>query len=210
MTEPTGGGGAGTVTVGPGTLTVTVLVTVRVWTIAAGVVLPALPMTMPMSNSTRPPRTAPMILSGRRLLRGELAGCSLAGGSWWSAVLCVLTWGTFPSPHGQPPSAAPGPWGLSGTGRPRSPGPAPRAPGTPKLSGSQGPCRQRRLGTKWESPALAVAVEGSLPLTCAWLHLREHGDDLVRKIRMHSWGSRGRGFESRRPDQNLQVRRGFR
>src|SRR5712664_3822034 len=47
------------------------------------------------------------------------------------------------------------------------PGPPLRAPGTPELSGSQGPCRQRRLGTKWESPALAVALEGSLLLTCA-------------------------------------------
>jgi hypothetical protein len=69
-----------------------------------------------------------------------------------------------------------------------SPGPELRAPGTPELSGSQGPCRQRQLGTKWESPALAVVPERSLLLTCASLHLREHGDDLVRKMQMHSWG----------------------
>jgi hypothetical protein len=83
-----------------------------------------------------------------------------------------------------------------------SPGHELRAPGTgdTRAEWVTRNCRQRRLGTKWESPALAVAPEGSLPLTCAWLHLREHGDDLVRKIRMHSWGSRGRGFKSRRPD----------
>jgi hypothetical protein len=77
-----------------------------------------------------------------------------------------------------------------------SPGHELRAPGTgdTRAEWVTRNCRQRRLGTKWESPALALAPEGSLPLTCAWLHLREHGDDLVRKIRMHSWGSRGRGF----------------
>jgi hypothetical protein len=50
-------------------------------------------------------------------------------------------------------------------------------------------CEPRRLGTKWESPALATALYGSVPLTCAWRDLRDRDGDLVAEIRMHGWGS---------------------
>jgi hypothetical protein len=54
------------------------------------------------------------------------------------------------------------------------------------------PARRRRLGTKWESRALARALHSSIPLTCARAHLRKYGPDLVVAIGMHGWGSRGR------------------
>jgi hypothetical protein len=56
------------------------------------------------------------------------------------------------------------------------------------------PTRRRRLGTKWESRALARALHSSVPLTCARVHLRKYGPDLVAAIGMHGWGSRGRRF----------------
>ena len=59
---------------------------------------------------------------------------------------------------------------------------------------------QRQLGTNWESPALVRALCGSIPLTSAWLHVRKRGVDLVAEMWIHGWGSRGRGFKSRRPD----------
>jgi hypothetical protein len=62
------------------------------------------------------------------------------------------------------------------------------------------PTRRRRLGTKWESRALARALHSSIPLTCARVHLRKYEPDLVVAIGMHGWGSRGRRFKSGRPD----------
>jgi hypothetical protein len=58
------------------------------------------------------------------------------------------------------------------------------------------PARRRRLGTKWESRALARALHSSIPLTCARVHLRKYEPDLVVAIGMHGWGSRGRRFKS--------------
>ncbi len=66
--------------------------------------------------------------------------------------------------------------------------------------GTIGGIARRRLGTKWESPALMTALYSSGLLTCARRHLRKYVGDLVAEIWMHGWGSRGRGFESRRPD----------
>jgi len=63
-----------------------------------------------------------------------------------------------------------------------------------------GPTPIRRLGTKWESRALARALHSSIPLTCARVHLRKYGPDLVVAIGTHGWGSRGRRFKSGRPD----------
>jgi len=63
----------------------------------------------------------------------------------------------------------------------------------------------RRLGSRWEPPTLASALGSSVSLTCAALHLRKHGGDQVAKTQMHSWGSRGRGFKSRRPDTGLPT-----
>src|ERR1039458_5608524 len=57
-----------------------------------------------------------------------------------------------------------------------------------------------RLGTRWEPPALVTALGGLVLLACAPLHLQKHSGVLVARIRMHAWGSRGRGFKSRRPD----------
>jgi hypothetical protein len=56
-----------------------------------------------------------------------------------------------------------------------------------------------RLGTKWESPALAGAFYGSLLLPCARLYLRKYGSVLVAGMWMLSWGSRGRQSKSGRP-----------
>jgi hypothetical protein len=53
---------------------------------------------------------------------------------------------------------------------------------------------------KWESRALAGALCRSVLLTCARLHLQEHGHNLVAEMWMLSWGSRGRRFKSGRPD----------
>jgi hypothetical protein len=50
------------------------------------------------------------------------------------------------------------------------------------------PARRRRLGTKWESRALARALHSSIPLTCARVHLRKYEPDLVVAIGMHGWG----------------------
>jgi hypothetical protein len=58
----------------------------------------------------------------------------------------------------------------------------------------------RRLGTKWELPALVTALCGSVLLTCARRDLRDRDSDLVVGIGMHGWGSRGRRFKSGRPD----------
>ena len=41
-------------------------------------------------------------------------------------------------------------------------------------------------------------------LEATWANVREHAAD-----RPDYWGSRGRGFKSRRPDKNTQVRAGF-
>ena len=57
-----------------------------------------------------------------------------------------------------------------------------------------------RVGMKWEPPALTAAFQGCDVLSCGRLDLGEHGDDQVQKGWVHSWGSRGRGFKSRRPD----------
>jgi hypothetical protein len=65
------------------------------------------------------------------------------------------------------------------------------------------PCRYSqavRVGTAWEPLALRTARSGSRLLTCASLHLRKRISMRVRVTCMHSWGSRGRGFKSRRPD----------
>jgi hypothetical protein len=56
------------------------------------------------------------------------------------------------------------------------------------------------LGTNWEPRALTDEFYGSRLLVCAGLHLRELENGLVAGIGMHAWGSRGRGFKSRRPD----------
>ena len=55
-------------------------------------------------------------------------------------------------------------------------------------------------GNEVESRALVSALCRSVLLTCAWLHLQEHGHDLVAGMWMHSWGSRGRRLKSGRPD----------
>jgi hypothetical protein len=58
----------------------------------------------------------------------------------------------------------------------------------------------RRLGTKWEPPALMTAPEA---LFCSPVHggdLRDRNNDLVVGIGVHGWGSRGRRFKSSRPD----------
>ena len=86
-----------------------------------------------------------------------------------------------------------------------SPGPALRAPATPQAEWVTRNCRKRRLGTKWESPALVRALRGSILLTCARLHVRKREDDLAARIWMHGWGSRGRGFKSRRPDAGQKA-----
>jgi hypothetical protein len=65
------------------------------------------------------------------------------------------------------------------------------------------------LGTTWEPRPLFRAPGGSALLACARRDLQDRVKVQRRTIRVHSWGSRGRGFESRRPDKNLQVRRGF-
>ena len=91
-----------------------------------------------------------------------------------------------------------------------SPGPALRAPATPQAEWVTRNCRQRRLGTKWESPALVRALRGSILLTCARLHVRKREDDLAARIRMHGWGSRGRRFKSGRPDHCLAGQRPLR
>jgi hypothetical protein len=56
------------------------------------------------------------------------------------------------------------------------------------------------LGTKWEQPALMMALCGSLLLACARLHLRKHRIVLVAGMWVLSGGSRGRRFKSGRPD----------
>ena len=66
------------------------------------------------------------------------------------------------------------------------------------------------MGPAWESLALTRALPGSRLLTSALLHLRKRVSMLAGMTGVHSWGSRGRGFKSRRPDQNLQVRASFR
>jgi hypothetical protein len=64
---------------------------------------------------------------------------------------------------------------------------------TPRRAGSPGLAARLvelgRLGTKWESPALARAFHGSLLLPCARLHLRKYGIALVAGMWMLSWGS---------------------
>jgi hypothetical protein len=67
------------------------------------------------------------------------------------------------------------------------------------------PARRRQLGTKGESRALAKAIRSSIPLTCAWVHLRKYGPDLVVAMGIHGWGSRGRRFKSGRPDAGQRL-----
>jgi hypothetical protein len=67
------------------------------------------------------------------------------------------------------------------------------------------PTHRRRLGTKWESRALARALHSSIPLTCARVHLWKYGPDPVVAIGMHGWGSRGGRFKSGRPDAGQEL-----
>jgi hypothetical protein len=50
------------------------------------------------------------------------------------------------------------------------------------------PAHRRRLGTKWEPRVLARALHSSIPPTCALVHLRKYGPDLMARISMHGWG----------------------
>jgi hypothetical protein len=84
---------------------------------------------------------------------------------------------------------------------------SPRLPITPGGLMRPGAAVQRlaviRVGPAWESLTLRTALPGSRLLTRAPLHLRERISTLVRLVCMHSWGSRGRGFKSRRPDTEV-------
>jgi hypothetical protein len=67
----------------------------------------------------------------------------------------------------------------------------------------------RGLGTKWESPALATALYGSVPSPVHGRDLRNYDSDLVAGIGMRGWGSRGRRFKSGRPDAGQKAGSGF-
>jgi len=71
---------------------------------------------------------------------------------------------------------------------------APRRSGS-SVSPTPGPGNAAGAGTRRESPALFRAPHGSVLLTCARLHLQEHGRFRVAGMWMHSWGSRGRRFK---------------
>jgi hypothetical protein len=62
------------------------------------------------------------------------------------------------------------------------------------------------LGTKWEPPALMMALGGCLLLTCARLHVRKHGSALVAGMCVHSWG---RGVAGSNPAVPTQVKGWF-
>src|SRR5690242_3115662 len=104
-------------------------------------------------------------------------------------------------------------WELANEWASTTPYPAAQATPTPPTHADVvRACRQScspPLGTDWEPVSLWQALHGSAVLAPAPCHLRKHLRALAGATRVHSWGSRGRGFKSRRPDQNLQVRGHF-
>ena len=58
----------------------------------------------------------------------------------------------------------------------------------------------RVVGTKWERLPLWRAPDGFVMLDPALPYLHKPALIRARAGQVHSWGSRGRGFKSRRPD----------